>query len=586
MASIRFSPRVRLIAYFLLLIGGLFVARLFYLQIIQHDYYTQKAVAEHVNQYTLFPTRGIIYAKDGETDVPLVLNQSVFTVFADPTLVKNPDHIADVIRKVAGGEAVKNLDDVLKRTDTRYQVLARQVSKDQKNLIAKEHLAGVNFQESQQRVYPEGSLAAQLLGYVNSEGEGQYGIEGALNDKLAGKPGVRKATTDVNNVPLLLNSTDDVDIPAVNGQNVVLSIDRNIQSFTEQALREGLKSVKATKGSVLIMDPNTGKVLAMANQPSYDPTHYNEVSDYSVFLNGTVSHAYEPASVMKTFVMATGLDQGVITPDTTYNNTYKVVIDGWPITNSTYESLGTTTMYQVLMYSLNTGSIFVLEQLGGGNITPGAKATLYDYFHNRFHLGQLTGIEQTGENEGIVYSPTSQEGSNVRYANMTFGQGLNLTMIQVCTAFSAAINGGTLYKPTLVDGYMDDSGEHETAQAPTVVSRGVVKQSTSDQLKHMLVVARASIHPADKPGYAVGGKTGTSQTVNPETGAYYPPNAGHTVASYIGYGGGSEANPQYVVMVRVDDSKLPGSEGSISAQPIFTTISNWLLEYKKVVPGK
>ena len=576
----RFSPRARILASFLLLIGGLFVTRLFYLQIMQHDFYAKKAVAEQVNQYTLFPSRGVIYAKDGDQMTPLVMNQAVYLVFADPTLVKDKAKVEQVIKRVAGGEAVDNLDELLGRTTSRYQILARQITREQRDLIDKEDLAGVNFQESQRRVYPEGSLAAQVLGYVNNEGEGQYGIEGALNEDLAGKTGLRKATTDVYKVPLMLDSKNDVEVPAVEGKSPVLSIDRSIQSYVEQALADGLKGVKATKGSAIVMDPHTGKVLAMANMPTYNPAKYNEVTDYESFLNGTVSHAFEPASVIKTFTMAAGLDKGVIEPTSTYNNTYQVQVDGWTIANSTHNSMGTTTMNQVLQYSLNTGSIFVLQQLGGGQINNQARNTLYDYFYNRFKLGQKTGIEQTGENPGKLFAPDEQEGSAVRYANMTFGQGLNLTMIQVCTAFSAAINGGTLYKPTLVDGYM--TNDQETVATPQVLSTGVIGADASAKLKQMLVTARQSIHPGDKAGYVVGGKTGTSQTINPQTGAYYGPDEGHTIATYVGFGGG--ANAEYVVMVRVDDSALVGSGGSLSAQPIFGNISNWLLEYKRIAP--
>src|SRR5215213_11275228 len=208
----------------LLVIGAIFIVRLFWLQIIQHDYYEQQANAEHISKFTLLANRGVIYARDGEQLAPLVLNQPVYLVYADPAEVENKQAIIDAVRQVAGGNAVKNFEKGLDDQALRYTVLAKGLSKTQAELLQKKKLAGVGFQQSEQRVYPEGTMAAQLLGFVDSEGKGQYGVEGALDDRLKGKNGELKAVTDVRQIPLTV-SGDYVNQPAQNGDDLVLNID-------------------------------------------------------------------------------------------------------------------------------------------------------------------------------------------------------------------------------------------------------------------------------------------------------------------------------------------------------------------------
>lgn len=560
----------------LFVVVGIFVLRLFYLQVIRHDYYVAQANERQVTQLTINAERGSIYALDGSTPVPLVLNETVYDVTADPSIVKQPEQIVEKLRSVAGGTLVDSPLDLLTNKKSRYAVLAKQLSRTQAELIKKEDFVGVVLQKTSRRVYPETTLGAQMLGYVNADGTGQYGLEGALNSRLKGTNGSLKAVTDVRRIPLTIGN-QNVSVPAKDGDNLVLSVDRNIQSKAEQILKAGLDKAKATKGSIVVMDPRNGSIMAMANYPTYNPGDYSKVQDYSVFQNGVVSTPYENGSVIKTFTMATGLDSGAIKYNDTFNNTGVVKVDDSTIRNVEEDPINPqATMTDILRYSLNTGVVHVLQQMGGGQVDQQARQTLYSYFHDRFRFGMKTGIEQAGEAAGTIIGPNEGEGRNIRYANMTFGQGMDLTMIQTTSAFSAMINGGTFYQPQLVKGTLQADGSIKE-NAPKVIQTNVLSAAGSAQAKEMIYQGRKQgfFGPVDPAGYKVGGKTGTSQIIDPKTGTYSNDNS---VGTYIGFG--ATDIPSYVIMVKVDDSKLrSGYEGTTAAGPIFNDMSNWMISY-------
>ena len=570
------GSRSKILAAILFGIMAIFVSRLFYLQIIQHDYYVGIANKEQIKRLTIPSKRGLIYALDGQTPVPLVMNQTIYTVFADPQTTTDDAKIIDTIRRVAGGNARSDLQSLLNQKDSRYQILATRITRIQADKIKSENLNGIGFQEESQRVYPEGSLAAQTLGFVDFDGIGRYGVESKLNDRLTGVDGMLQSVTDVSDVPLTIGN-NNINQPAVDGENVVLSIDRNVQSYVEQALADGLNRTGASRGSVIMIDPQTGRIMAMANLPSYDPSKFNEVTDDSAFNNGVVSTPYEPGSDMKTLTMATGIDKGVVSADSTYVNTDHIQVDDTTILNGSFGQTGTITFQHAMNWSLNTGFVTVAERLGdGSNITLGARNTMYDYFHNRFHLGQLTGVEVANEATGTIVPPTSPDGNAVRYATMAFGQGLDVTMVQVAYAFCSIVNGGNYYKPTVLAGVTDSNGKY----TPNKIGNpsNPISKSTADQVREMTHVARTTNFPGiDKPGYYIGGKTGTSQVA--ENGTYA---TDETIATYLGYGG-SEDVTRYVIMVQVSgDHKV--FAGNYDAMPIFTDISNWMLDYLKLQP--
>ncbi len=571
--------RIRFLTGLCFFVMALFIVRLFYLQVIRYDFYAQAAEQDQVKSLIIPAQRGEIYAMDGDTPTYLALNQAVYTAFVNPQQVTKPDAVVAALQQVAGGNTVSHLSDQVNAKQYQYRVVAKNVSRQQAELLKKKNLAGLGFQETTKRVYPEGELASQVLGFVNANGQGQYGVEQALNDELNGKDGLLRATTDVSGIPLTIGS-HNTQVPAQNGKNVVLSIDRNVQAYTEQTLYYQVKKIGAKTASAVVMDPQTGRVLAMANFPTYNPENYNHVTNAQAFDNQVITEPYEPGSVMKTFTIATGVDKGVITAKSTYNNTDSINVDGAVIGNAEKGVTGIITMQTALKYSLNTGMVTVAERLGdGNNITLGARNTMYDYLHNRFGLGRSTGIQLAGEQVGEVIPPDSVQGNAVRYSNMSFGQGMDITMLQVAAGFSSIINGGEYYQPTVLAGSVDEDGNFHENPTPKPLRR-TMSESASAQTRQMVHLARTDFFPGiDKKGYYIGGKTGTSQTIDPRTGKYIDST---TVASYLGFGG--DTKPRYVIMVRV---AAPGKnfQGNTDAMPVFTKVSNWLINYMQLRPG-
>ena len=574
--------RTDLIRVLLALCFILIVARMYDLQIISHQKYVDLAMSQQTMQNTIFAKRGEIYMMDGDNTTPVVMNEKVYTISVDPFLLrsKGGQELKEdeaKIDQLVQGYAVNTWDKVFANEASRYAVIAKNVPYERAKQIKEAKITGVYAQGSTKRVYPEGDLAAQVLGFVNADGKGQYGIEGSLNKELTGVNGILKTVKDVNNIPLTIGK-NNVRVPAQDGKNVVLSIDRNIQKKTEDAIKATIEKFHVTNASAVVMNPRNGQILAMAGTPTYNPAEYAKVTDARAFQTDVTMSAFNPASVCKTFALAAAIDSGVMTPETTYNNTDLVTIDSWPIQNAIKGHTGIISMQEVLTYSLNTGSIQALRLLGGSEteITYQGKEKLYDYYYNRFGLGKYTGIE-LAESKGTVIPPTDIDGTNARYANMTFGQSLDLTMIQVATAFSAVVNGGDYYTPTLVAGEIKN-GEF-VRNVLKERDHQAIESSTSETMRKMLHTARL-VFPNVKyydEGVYVGGKTGTAQVV--KNGKY---TFDETIATYIGYGARSETDyPEYVIMTKVweDNRRL---DGGMNAKPIFDEISQFMVNYLKM----
>ncbi len=564
--------QVRILSGILTVTVALIVVRLFQLQVIDHQKYRQLAYQEQVKKLTIPAHRGLIYALDHQTPAPLVMNETVYTMFVDPQVVKDDKAVLAALVGLNQDLIIGNPAEKLTQKNTRYQVLARGLSRQQAEAIKAKKLTGIGFQAVSRRIYPEGALASQVLGFVNANG-GQYGVEGKLDKRLTGENGVLEAVTDISDVPLTVGEKY-TNIPARNGDNLVLSIDRNIQSQVEKILKAGLEKVGADNGSALVMNPQTGQIMAMVNYPSYSVAEFNKVKDVALFNNATVDRPYEAGSVIKVFTVAMGINEGKITPQTVFYNQDTVKVGDRTIKNAYKGKIGNITMQDALQYSLNTGMVNIISRLGGGNIDRSARNIIYNYFHDRFRLGQKTNVELP-ETAGIIIPPTEVEGNAVRYSNMSFGQGMDVTMVQVAAGFSAIINGGVYYQPTVLAGTVENG--IFKAQAPKVIDGQVVKNTTSTQVRQMLTEARRLYYKnVDRAGYEIGGKTGTSEKI---VDGKYVEN--QTIATYLGYGGTNR--PEYVIMIRVD-GKGKYLAGNTDAAPIFTDISNWLIDYLKLYP--
>lgn len=573
------GSRSRILASVVLAIAAIFVIRLFYLQIMQHNFYVDLAQVEQVKKERLPAVRGEIYALSGESPVKLVMNETVYTVFVDPAVIRengDADKIEKLMKAVAGGNVRKGFDELLEKENSRYQIIATRVTRAQADKIKEEKLKGIGFQAISQRVYPEGQLASQVLGFVNAEGAGNYGVEGYMNTALSGTDGRLETVTDVSDVPLTVGDRN-IREPAKDGDDLVLSIDRNVQSKVEEIIKSHADKLHAGLVSAVVMDPNNGKVWAMANTPTYNPAEYYKVTDASLFNNAAISKSYEPGSTIKTFTMGAALDKNVAKASDTFYNTDQIRIGDYTIGNATRGKTGTITFQTAMEWSLNTGFVTIGMRMGDGtSINRTARDTIYNYFHDRFRLGQKTGIELANESAGRIVSPEEADGNAVRYSNMTFGQGMDSTTIQVAAGFSALVNGGTYYKPTVIAGKMVN-GDYVQNKDAAPVQTGLVSSTASMQLREMISTARkSSIGGRDKSGYTIGGKTGTAQI--PEAGGY---SNDETIASYLGFGGTD--TPEYVIMVSVYGENRV-FQGARDASPIFTDISNWMIDYLKLQP--
>lgn len=548
------TSRFRLWYGLLVLIFVIFVIRLFYLQVIRHDYYRSAAFKAQLKQYEISPERGAIVAHDGDQLVPIVLNEEVFTAFADPRYIKDPKSASASLAGIIGGDSGKY--EQAMKADTRYSILAKKLPKDKAEQIDKLEIKGLGTRASSQRSYPQGSLASQILGFVSDEGVGKYGVEQFLDDRLKGKPGELKAITDARGVPLLTNRDNILKEPE-NGKRITLTIDLAMQRRIEDMLKNHLTEVRSASGSIIILDPYSGAVKAMANYPTYNPSEFSKVSDPKVFTNETVSAPMEVGSIMKTLTVAAGLNEGVVSPNTTYADPSFWKIDGAVVRNVEEDGgAATRSISDILRYSLNTGATYILMQLGGGQINEQARVRWHDYMTNRYMFGHKTGIEQGYEAEGFIPSPTEGFGLNIQYANTAFGQGTNITLIQMASAFASTINGGTYYRPHLV--------EPDNPKQPQIKKQGIIKSELSPVLRDMHENAVQKNYTfLNRTGYRIGGKTGTAEITKPG-GGYYDDRYNGT---FIGYAGGDK--PEYVIMVRINEPKVPGYAGRAAAAPLF-----------------
>lgn len=564
----------------LVLIFGVFLVRAFYVQVIRYGYYHKAALSDQLKQYQVLPARGIIKAYEGNTVVPIVLNQKLYTIYADPTFIKDPAKVGKAVAEVLGGNAGSYQSD-LQLKATRYVILAKKVPGPQKDKLLSYKYPGVGAQQQDYRTYPQGTLAAQLLGFVNNDGKGTYGIEQKLNDQLNGTPGELKAITDARGVPLAASS-NNVETQPKAGENVVLTLDVGIQKQAEQVLADKIKSDRALSGSVVVLDPNSGAIKAMANYPSYDPAKYYEVADGSVFNNSAVTRPIEVGSIMKTLTTAAALDKGVIQKDTTYSDPSHWKVNDFTITNIEEDGgPGTRSIAQLLNLSLNTGAVWELMQMGGGKLGQQGRQVWHDYMVNHFMLGRTTGIEQGYEAPGFIPGPEDNgAGIDLTYANTSFGQAMTATTLQMAAAISAVLNGGTYYKPHLISQVEDYAGKIAVT-TPQAVGQNIVKPHVSRDMIPLMqyVVDNHNIVPSfDQARYSVGGKTGTAQVAK-QGGGYHDDIFNGT---YLGFVGGDK--PQYVIAVFVNHPQIKGYAGSAAAQPVFAGIGHMLIDHGYVTP--
>lgn len=432
-------------------------------------------------------------------------------------------------------------------------------------------IKGLGYEFVKYRYYPEGENAAHLSGfvsYVDGEGVGRYGLEGYFNQELAGKFGFLKAEKGVGRDMLIVNDREYV--KPEDGSDLVLTVDRNVEFEVCDRLKQAIEKYGATGGSVIVGDPKTGAILAMCSYPAFDPNDYKSVSDIKYYNNPSIFYQYEPGSVFKTITMSAGIDQGKVSPATTYNDPGQIYIKGWPkpISNSDYSTKGAhgvVDMNFVLENSLNTGSIFVMRQTSPKIFT--------DYVKN-YGFGQKYGLELESESAGNIGNLLQRRVPEIDYSTASFGQGIAVTPLQMLVPYMALANKGILMKPYLVKEIKSPDGKASTIK-PKVI-RQVVSEKTASTILAMLtnVVEKGHSKKAAIPGYYIGGKTGTAQVAS--GGSYSSSDYIHTFIGVVPI-----EDPKFVMLTKVDNPKgIEFAEGT--AVPLWRDIADYLLKYYQV----
>jgi cell division protein FtsI/penicillin-binding protein 2 len=439
------------------------------------------------------------------------------------------------------------------------------VSQGEKKELA---VSGLGFSQESYRFYPEANIGANLLGFVGfvgNEQEGRYGLEEYFDQELAGQPGSIKMERDAKGQAIIINDREYA--KAENGADLILTINRSIQFMACQKLNEAVARHGADGGSLIIMEPKSGAILAMCANPDYDGNNYAKVKDIKVFTNPAIFSQYEPGSIFKVITMAMALDQEKIAPETTYEDMGGVRIVDKTIENSDHQANGQQTMTQVLEKSLNTGAIFVMRKIG---------PDLFSDYVKKFGFGEKTGFESVGESKGDIKSLFKKSAGELYAATASFGQGLAVTPLQMVTAFAAIANNGVLMKPYVVKEIIKPDGSKIITQ-PRVIRR-VISEKAATLLAGMMVNVVENGHgkKAAVKGYWVGGKTGTAQVARRD-GHGYEPNA------HIGSFGGFAPvdDPKFVMLVRIDQPRdVQWAESS--AAPLFGQLAEFMLNYWQV----
>lgn len=566
--------KIRILLFiFLLLFLGL-AARLFYWQVISAKGLSAEARTQYDSEQVTSAPRGNILSSDGSY---WVLRNSVWTMVANTNLITvSPNDMANVLAPILVG----NTDDISQKgaefdrllnllsKKGAYIPLKQRLSDETKKNIEALKLKGLSFIPQEDRFYPEASAAAQILGFVgkdeNGDDIGYFGLEGYYNLPLSGKPGFSGGEKDAKGTPILLNKSTE--ISAINGVDLVTSIDKRIQILAEEKLKEGIEKYGASGGNVTIMNPANGEIMAMAASPSFDPSKYSQYND-SLFKNPVISDTFEPGSIIKPVVMAAGLDAGLVKPDTPCDicgeplKLDKYFIKTW---NNKYQQ--NISMTDVIVNSDNVGMSFVGQKLGADK--------LYDYL-DKFGLGNMSGIDLQGE----VAPKLRKKGTwnVVDLATASFGQGVAFTGIQMIRAVSVIANGGYLVTPKVVQKIQGDGWEEpvKTQQPIRVIS----SEAASEAAQMMVEAAnRGEAKWTKIPGFFVAGKTGTAQI--PVEGHYDATNTNH---SFIGFA--PAVNPKFIMLVTL---KSPQSSpwAAETAAPLWYSIARELFPYLGVAPSE
>lgn len=556
--------RYRLSLFLVISAYLIIVCRLFYWQVVKSEELTAWAESQYGQYVKLVPQRGEIKSSDG---YPIAANTISYLAYANPKEIPRKDQ-GKVVTMLSSSLDLDSSSISAQLTLDRFWVpLKDEITHETKEKIQKLELPGIGFEDRFTRFYPEGSMAAQLVGFVgkddSGENKGYFGLEGFYDRQLKGKSGIAVQIRDAFGRPVLAKMKERNG--KIDGRNLALGIDRAIQYTVEEKLKDGVEKYEASGGMVGIMDPRSGTILAMASYPSFDPREYSEFES-EVYKNPFISNVFEPGSTFKSLVMAAALDSKVVKPET------KCPICDGPISIGGYEIktwnnkyIKDISMLETIQHSDNTGMVYVSQKLGLERMISYLK---------KFGIGDITGIDLQGE-----VAPSLRENDNwypIDVATTSFGQGISVTPIELLTAFASIANEGIRMEPHVVSKIITADGETIPIK-PKAVDRPI-SSVTAKVMTEFLVnaVDKGEAKWAKPKGYRIAGKTGTAQI--PISG-HYDPNK--TIASFIGF---APANDPKFAMLVVIDRPTTSIYGSETAAPIFFSIAKDVLSYYGISP--
>lgn len=579
----RSSDRIRVrrldyLSVFFALIALLIFGRLLDRQVLRRDIYTSKAESQYYTEIEQPAHRGSIYIKDADSTnlidetkaglFPVAVDLELFDVMVTPKNIKNKEETAKKLANILSKDEKEIFDEI--NVDKWYiPPIKRRIEKEIADKVRELDITGVKLTKKYTRTYPERDFVSQLLGFVDYEGKGRYGVEEYYDGLLRGEGGTLKGLKD--NLGKVIKVKESA--PGKDGASLVLTIDRSIQYVVEKKLKEGIDRYAADGGTILVADPKTGSILAMASSPNYDPNKFNEVKkeDQSIFLNPATSYNWEPGSIFKPFIVSAAISADKVEPDSKPSEqeggfSNKIVVDGHEIKNSLNKAYGYETVTEILENSDNIGMVWIANKLGN---------ELMGSYIKKYGFGEKSGVDVAGEAAGQV-SP-AKKWRDVNRATISFGQGISTTPIQIIKAFSAIANKGKMMKPYVVEKIIDAEGQVKEVEPTDVVE--VISDDDSKKMTQMLmsVVENGHGKKAAVDGYKVAGKTGTAQIPKP-SGGYE--EDGH-IGSFVGYAPADDA--RFVMLVKFDRPKNVDWAES-SAAPIFGEIADWLLNSYLKVP--
>ncbi len=523
----------RFYALFFIFVGlfGALGVNLYNLQILQGKDFVAKADVMKKLAAELELRRGQIFITDRfNASISVALNKDEPIIFVAPSEIKDSQKVSEELSGIVGMSANELKDIIDSNPESYFRVLVDKATDEQVNSVGEKKLEGVHVETKQYRSYPYENLASQVVGYVgkneeNPEPAGIYGIERFYNDVLS------------------------------QGEDVHLTIDRNIQSHAEQILGKLIEKFQATGGTIIVEDPKTGKILTLTNKPDFNPNEYGK-SRLQDFMNPAVQSQYEPGSVFKPLTMAAGIDTDAFTPDTEFTDKGSVTLNGKTIHNANNKVYGKITMTGIIENSVNTGAVYA-EQLVGHK-------TFYEYL-KKFGFTEKTEISLPEEIAGNIRNLERKDVRAIDFATVAFGQGAAVTPLQFINAFSVFANGGVLMRPYI-----------NTNEEPSVVRR-VISEDTAKKVTSMIesTVEKAKI--ASIPQYRVAGKTGTAYI--PEMGKY----SDQMIHTFVGFAPVSD--PKFVILVKLDRPQV-GELAGLTVVPAFRELSEYILNYYNIAPDK